>query len=208
VWTFTCDGIHDATGKCSWWFYRVHLIACLVARTIVRITCCWLNLGASYLFCIKVYVTSPGPLLIGIRNDGRPQRPSSLMSAPSPAEAGWKTCERNLKLAMFCCWSSLCNNNMASNLQSFTQGVTKWGTMPRAPKSPNNVASSSFNAAHFLQKAVGSNMGASNLFLAPCAIQHRDASGFTSSYSRRRFAARDCWSQTSWQVMQRDSDCW
>jgi len=31
---------------------------------------------------------------------------------------------------------------------------------------------------------------------------------FTSSYDIRRFGACDCWTQTSWQVMQRDSDCW
>jgi len=31
---------------------------------------------------------------------------------------------------------------------------------------------------------------------------------FISSYDIRRFAAGDCWTQTSWQVMQRDRDCW
>jgi len=31
---------------------------------------------------------------------------------------------------------------------------------------------------------------------------------FTSSYDNRRFAACDCWTQTSWQVLQRDCDCW
>jgi len=48
---------------------------------------------------------------------------------------------------LFYCWSSLCNNNMATNLQRFT------------------------------------------LY-----------------YSSRRFVAWDCWMQTSWQVMQQDSD--
>jgi len=31
---------------------------------------------------------------------------------------------------------------------------------------------------------------------------------FTLYYGGRRFVAWDCWMQTSWQVMQRDSDCW
>jgi len=30
---------------------------------------------------------------------------------------------------------------------------------------------------------------------------------FTSSYNIRRFAACDCWTQTSWQVMLGDNDC-
>ena len=43
-----------------------------------------------------------------------------------------------------------------------------WG----APKSPSNVSSTFFNTVHSLPKnfAVGSNMGAPNLFLAPGAI--------------------------------------
>jgi len=31
---------------------------------------------------------------------------------------------------------------------------------------------------------------------------------FTSSYDSRRFVACDCWTQTSGQVLQLDSDCW
>jgi len=31
---------------------------------------------------------------------------------------------------------------------------------------------------------------------------------FTLSYCGRRFRACYCWTQTSWQVLQRDSDCW
>jgi len=31
---------------------------------------------------------------------------------------------------------------------------------------------------------------------------------FTSSYGSRRFAANHWWTQTSWQVIQRDRDCW
>ena len=49
---------------------------------------------------------------------------------------------------LFYCWSSLCNNNMATNLM------------------------------------------------------------FTSCCDIRRFSACDCWTQASWQVVQRDSDCW
>ena len=30
----------------------------------------------------------------------------------------------------------------------------------------------------------------------------------TSGYGSERIAAFDCWTQTSWQVLQRDSDCW
>jgi len=39
-----------------------------------------------------------------------------------------------------------------------------------APKNPNNVTSTFFNIVHLLRKALGSNMGASNLLLAPGAI--------------------------------------
>ena len=67
---------------------------------------------------------------------------SSLMSPPLHAEVVAKVAS-----GLFCCWSLLRYNNMATNLQKFT------------------------------------------LY-----------------YGSRRFIAWDCWTHTSWQVMQRDSD--
>jgi len=59
----------------------------------------------------------------------------------------------------------------------------KGGTMPRtpnhwrAPKSPNNVASTFFITVHYSQNSLVSNMGTPNFFLAPGAIQPRYAPG-------------------------------
>jgi len=47
------------------------------------------------------------------------------------------------------------------------------GHNPQVPKSPNNVTSTFFNTVNLLPKDLGSNMGTTNLLLAPGAIQPR-----------------------------------
>jgi len=57
------------------------------------------------------------------------------------------------------------------------QGRKEGGTIPSAPKSPNNVTNTFFNRLQYIcfQKTSGSNMEAPNLLLAPAAIYPRNA---------------------------------
>jgi len=55
-----------------------------------------------------------------------------------------------------------CSDQSRKVLQT-SRGVARGGTIPRASKSRNSVASTFYNTLHLLRKTLGSNMGAPNL---------------------------------------------
>ena len=86
---------------------------------------------------------------------------SILLQSPSKAFLEQGRNEKGARRAQFPGRQSLWGRRM-------TAGDAKW--LRRAPKSPNNVASTFFNAVHLLPKDLGFEHGAPNLFLAPGAI--------------------------------------